>query len=173
MESAPGQGSTFIVDVDFPPASPAAAPEAREDDGAGAVGNALAGKHFLVAEDNDLNAEIISAILNINDATCAVAADGEEAVAKFSAAPAGTFDAIFMDVQMPVMNGHAATRAIRELDRADARTVPIIAMTANAFAEDEREALACGMNAHVAKPIDIKELQRVVAKLTDTKKERP
>ncbi len=173
VESAPGQGSTFIVDVDFPPASPAAAPEAREDDGAGAVGNALAGKHFLVAEDNDLNAEIISAILNINDATCAVAADGEEAVAKFSAAPAGTFDAIFMDVQMPVMNGHAATRAIRELDRADARTVPIVAMTANAFAEDEREALACGMNAHVAKPIDIKELQRVVAKLTETKKERP
>ncbi|MDE8685647.1 response regulator, partial [Adlercreutzia rubneri] len=84
-----------------------------------------------------------SAILNIHDATCEVAANGKEAVAKFGMSAPGTFDMIFMDVQMPVMNGHDATRAIRAMDRPDA------------FAEDERQALACGMNAHVAKPIDV------------------
>lgn len=119
-----------------------------------------------MAEDNALNAEVITAILNIHDATCEVAANGEEAVAKFETSAPGTFDMIFMDVQMPVMNGHDAARAIRAMDRPDAGTIPIIAMTANAFAEDERQALACGMNAHVAKPIDVHALERVVAKLS-------
>lgn len=119
-----------------------------------------------MAEDNALNAEVITAILNIHDATCEVAANGEEAVAKFGMSAPGTFDMIFMDVQMPVMNGHDAARAIRAMDRPDAGTIPIIAMTANAFAEDERQALACGMNAHVAKPIDVHTLERVVAELS-------
>ena len=119
-----------------------------------------------MAEDNALNAEVITAILNIHDATCEVAANGEEAVAKFGMSAPGTFDMIFMDVQMPVMNGHDAARAIRAMDRPDAGTIPIIAMTANAFAEDERQALAAGMNAHVAKPIDVHTLERVVAKLS-------
>ena len=119
-----------------------------------------------MAEDNALNAEVITAILNIHDATCEVAANGEEAVAKFETSAPGTFDMIFMDVQMPVMNGHDAARAIRAMDRPDAGTIPIIAMTANASAEDEHQALAAGMNAHVAKPIDVHTLERVVAKLS-------
>ena len=171
VESEPGTGSTFIVDLDFPPAGDET--DGSEGDGgkragdaSGTDGNALAHKHVLVAEDNALNAEVITAILNIHDATCEVAANGEEAVAKFGMSAPGTFDMIFMDVQMPVMNGHDAARAIRAMDRPDAGTIPIIAMTANAFAEDERQALACGMNAHVAKPIDVHALERVVAKLS-------
>ena len=171
VESELGTGSTFIVDLDFPPAGDES--DGTEGDGgkragdaSGTGGNALAHKHVLVAEDNALNAEVITAILNIHDATCEVAANGEEAVAKFGMSAPGTFDMIFMDVQMPVMNGHDAARAIRAMDRPDAGTIPIIAMTANAFAEDERQALACGMNAHVAKPIDVHALERVVAKLS-------
>ena len=171
VESELGTGSTFIVDLDFPPAGDES--DGTEGDGgkragnaSGTDGNALAHKHVLVAEDNALNAEVITAILNIHDATCEVAANGEEAVAKFGMSAPGTFDMIFMDVQMPVMNGHDAARAIRAMDRHDAGTIPIIAMTANAFAEDERQALACGMNAHVAKPIDVHALERVVAELS-------
>lgn len=99
-------------------------------------------------------------------ASCEIAENGEVAVAKFADNAPGTYDMIFMDVQMPVMGGHEAARAIRALDREDAAAIPIIAMTANAFAEDEREALAAGMNAHVAKPIDVRTLQRVVASLS-------
>ena len=171
VESELGTGSTFIVDLDFPPAGDES--DGTEGDGGKRAGdasgtgeNALAHKHVLVAEDNALNAEVITAILNIHDATCEVAANGKEAVAKFGMSAPGTFDMIFMDVQMPVMNGHDAARAIRAMDRPDAGTIPIIAMTANAFAEDERQALACGMNAHVAKPIDVHNLERVVAKLS-------
>lgn len=171
VESELGTGSTFIVDLDFPPAGDESdgsegGDGKRAGDASGTGGNALAHKHVLVAEDNALNAEVITAILNIHDATCEVAANGEEAVAKFGMSAPGTFDMIFMDVQMPVMNGHDAARAIRAMDRPDAGTIPIIAMTANAFAEDERQALACGMNAHVAKPIDVHALERVVAKLS-------
>ena len=171
VESELGTGSTFIVDLDFPPAGDESdgsegGDGKRAGDASGTDGNALAHKHVLVAEDNALNAEVITAILNIHDATCEVAANGEEAVAKFGMSAPGTFDMIFMDVQMPVMNGHDAARAIRAMDRPDAGTIPIIAMTANAFAEDERQALACGMNAHVAKPIDVHALERVVAELS-------
>lgn len=88
--------------------------------------------------------------------------NGQLAVERFEQASPGEFDAILMDVQMPVMNGHAAARAIRALDRADARTIPIIAMTADAFVEDEKAALAAGMNAHVAKPLEIDDLKRAV-----------
>ena len=171
VESELGTGSTFIVDLDFPPAGDESdgsegGDGKRAGDASGTDGNALAHKHVLVAEDNALNAEVITAILNIHDATCEVAANGEEAVAKFGMSAPDTFDMIFMDVQMPVMNGHDAARAIRAMDRPDAGTIPIIAMTANAFAEDERQALAAGMNAHVAKPIDVHTLERVVAKLS-------
>ncbi|WP_302964377.1 ATP-binding protein [uncultured Adlercreutzia sp.] len=159
-------GSVFIIDLEFPPAE--AGPEECEEPASAPavdVDEALGGKHFLVAEDNDLNAEIIAAILTIHGATCEVAENGQVAVEKFGRSEAGAYDMIFMDVQMPVMNGHEAARAIRALDRADAREIPIIAMTANAFAEDEREALAAGMNAHVAKPIDVATLARTVANL--------
>ena len=122
----------------------------------------LAGLHFLAAEDNEINAEILEEILSIEGAGCEVVENGQQAIERFSKAAEGEFDAILMDVQMPVMNGYDATRAIRALEREDARTIPIIAMTANAFAEDEKEALDAGMNVHLAKPIDIDLLKKVI-----------
>lgn len=124
--------------------------------------NNLSGLHFLAAEDNDINAEILIEILSIEGAACEVVENGRMVVERFASAAKGEFDAILMDVQMPVMNGYDATRAIRALPREDAVTIPIIAMTANAFAEDEKEALEAGMNIHLAKPIDIELLKKVI-----------
>ncbi len=128
----------------------------------GAEDVTLEGLHFLAAEDNEINAEILQEILSIEGAGCEVVENGQMAIERFSNAAEGEFDAILMDVQMPVMNGYDATRAIRVLEREDARTIPIIAMTANAFAEDEKEALDAGMNVHLAKPIDIDLLKKVI-----------
>ena len=124
--------------------------------------NSLEGLHFLAAEDNEINAEILREILSMEGADCELVENGQLAVACFANAAEKEFDAILMDVQMPVMNGYDATRAIRALDRSDAREIPIIAMTANAFAEDEKEALDAGMNVHLAKPIDIELLKKVI-----------
>ena len=121
----------------------------------------LQGLHFLAAEDNEINAEILSEILSIEGASCEIAENGKLAVERFANAEEGRYDAILMDVQMPVMNGYDATRAIRAMTRKDAGEIPIIAMTANAFAEDEREALNAGMNVHLAKPIDVELLKQV------------
>lgn len=123
--------------------------------------NSLEGMRFLAAEDNEINAEILKEILLIEGADCEIVENGQLVVERFERAAEGEFDAILMDVQMPVMNGYDATRAIRALTRADAGTIPIIAMTANAFAEDEKEALDAGMNVHLAKPIDVELLKRV------------
>ena len=127
-----------------------------DDDGS------LEGLHFLAAEDNEINAEILSEILSMEGADCEIAQNGRLALERFGESKEGEFDAILMDVQMPVMNGYEATRAIRTLRREDAKTIPIIAMTANAFAEDEKEALHAGMNVHLSKPIDIGLLKKVV-----------
>ncbi|MCI9374144.1 MAG: response regulator [Lachnospiraceae bacterium] len=124
--------------------------------------DSLQGLHFLAAEDNEINAEILSEILSIEGASCEIVENGRLALERFENAGEGEFDAILMDVQMPVMNGYDATRAIRELERKDAKEIPIIAMTANAFAEDEREALNAGMNVHLAKPIDVELLKQVI-----------
>ena len=129
-------------------------------------GQSLAGLHFLAAEDNEINAEILQEILAYENAVCEIVENGELAVERFERAGEGEFDAILMDVQMPVMNGYDATRAIRALAREDARTIPIIAMTANAFAEDEKEALDAGMDVHLAKPIDIELLKQVIRQYT-------
>ena len=122
----------------------------------------LEGMYFLAAEDNEINAEILREILSIENAGCEIVENGQLAVERFEKSAEGEFDAILMDVQMPVMNGYDATRAIRALDRKDAREIPIIAMTANAFAEDEKEALNAGMNVHLAKPIDVELLKQVI-----------
>lgn len=122
----------------------------------------LSGLHFLAAEDNEINAEILLEILEMEGAHCQVVENGRLAVECFEKSEKGEFDAILMDVQMPVMNGYEATRKIRALDREDAGEIPIIAMTANAFAEDEKAALDAGMNVHVAKPIDMELLKRVI-----------
>ena len=129
----------------------------------------LTGMHFLVAEDNEINAEILAEILQIEGADCEMTETGQLVLERFSQAAPEEFDAILMDVQMPVMNGYDATRAIRRLARDDAGTIPIIAMTANAFAEDEKAALDAGMDAHVAKPIDIQRLKRVIRQCTKGK----
>lgn len=128
--------------------------------------HSLAGMHFLAAEDNEINAEILQEILTLEEAGCVIVENGQMAVERFAASKEGEFDAILMDVQMPVMNGYDATRAIRALKRGDARKIPIIAMTANAFAEDEKEALNAGMDVHLAKPIDIDLLKQVIRQYT-------
>ena len=131
-----------------------------------ADGENLEGLHFLAAEDNEINAEILSEILSMEGASCVIAENGQLVLEKFINSVEGEFDAILMDVQMPVMNGYEATRAIRALKRKDAGEIPIIAMTANAFAEDEKEALNAGMNVHLAKPIDIELLKKVIKEYT-------
>ncbi len=141
--------------------------EQKKDDGSEiAGGENLEGLHFLAAEDNEINAEILSEILSMEGASCEIVENGRLALEKFESSKEGTFDAILMDVQMPVMNGYEATRAIRALQRGDAEKIPIIAMTANAFAEDEKEALNAGMNVHLAKPIDMVQLKKVIKEYT-------
>ena len=122
----------------------------------------LEGLHFLAAEDNEINAEILEELLEIEGASCEIVENGQLVVERFSRAKENEFDAILMDVQMPVMNGYEATIKIRALDREDAQNILIIAMTANAFAEDEKEALDAGMNVHMAKPIDIELLKKII-----------
>lgn len=124
--------------------------------------NSLQGLNFLAAEDNEINAEILSEILAVEGASCEIAENGQLVLERFMESGEGEFDAILMDVQMPVMNGYEATRAIRALDRRDAGEIPIIAMTANAFVEDEKEAINSGMNIHLAKPVDVELLKKVI-----------
>ena len=115
----------------------------------------FSGKTFLLAEDNELNREIAMELIGAAGAVLEPALDGVEAVERFAASPVGYYDLILMDIQMPRMDGYEATRIIRAMDRPDAAKVPIFAMTADAFAEDEERCLAVGMDAHVPKPIEI------------------
>lgn len=124
--------------------------------------DSMEGLNFLAAEDNEINAEILKEVLSIENATCEIVENGQLAVERFAASAEGEFDAILMDVQMPVMNGYEATKAIRALNRGDAGEIPIIAMTANAFAEDEKEALRAGMNVHLTKPVDVELLWQII-----------
>ena len=122
----------------------------------------IEGLTLLIAEDNEINAEILAELLDIEGATYKIVGNGQLALECFNNAEIGEFDAILMDVQMPVMNGYEATRKIRELKRPDSQKIPIIAMTANAFAEDVKEALDSGMNVHVSKPIDMELLKKSI-----------
>ncbi|MDO4514662.1 MAG: response regulator [Lachnospiraceae bacterium] len=125
----------------------------------------LNGLRLLVAEDNDINAEILMELLDMEGIFCDRAVNGREAVSQFQNKPVGYYDGVLMDIQMPEMNGYEAARAIRSLNRSDAELIPIVAMTANSFAEDIQESLAAGMNAHVAKPVDMELLRAVLCKL--------
>ena len=127
----------------------------------------LQGMRFLCAEDNDLNAEILNAILEMNGASCVIYPDGAKLLEAFKSVKPGDYDAILMDVQMPNLNGLEATRAIRQGDNPLGKTIPIIAMTANAFAEDVQACLDAGMDAHVSKPLELSALERA---LQNTKK---
>ena len=120
---------------------------------------------FLVAEDNSINAEILKELLLMEGADSVVKTDGAQALRAFQEAPPGTYDAILMDIQMPVMNGYETTRAVRALPRPDAAVIPIVAMTANAFAEDVQASQAAGMTAHLAKPIDVDMLRATLGKV--------
>lgn len=157
ISSEVDKGSTFAISIPFEPAPTMSESEQM------ANGSGLEGRRLLLVEDNDLNAEIAATILESDGAYVSIAGDGKQAVEAFAANPVGTFDAILMDVIMPKMDGLAATRAIRALDRADAANIPIIAMTGNAFEEDVQACLDAGMNAHLAKPIDIAKAERIIA----------
>ena len=124
--------------------------------------SALADMRFLAAEDNELNAMVIGELLNMFGATCVVKPDGKEALEEFEHSLPGQYDCILMDVQMPVMDGYEATRSIRQCGHPDAKNIPIIAMTANAFAEDVKSSLDAGMNAYLLKPIDMNKLEETV-----------
>ncbi len=163
LESKKGEGSTFTVDMDF------AIPEQREEKEpevtAQDTGESLAGKRILAAEDNEINAEILGEVLKLEQVEYDLAQDGSEAVELFMNSEPGYYDMILMDIQMPKMNGYEAAMAIRASDRPDALTVPIAAMTANAFSEDVQRALDSGMNVHIPKPIDIAALHETFKKL--------
>jgi len=167
VESAPGQGSTFTVNLELqvPEEKQEEGTDIRESDGGAAVELSMKGLHILAAEDNALNAEILTELLGMEGAECELAVNGQEAVEKFRNSVPGEFDLIFMDIQMPVMDGYEATRCIRACNHPDAGKIPIIAMTANAFEEDVRKALEAGMNEHTAKPVGVEKLKTIVAKL--------
>ena len=161
VESEPGQGSCFEIFMDLKIAeeavSPASQVETDEQDG-----NILQGMKFLCAEDNELNAEILTELLKIEGAECTICENGEEILKAFEKSAPGEYDMILMDVQMPVMNGYEATRAIRRSSHELAKTIPIIAMTANAFSEDIQHSLAAGMNAHISKPVEMRVLEKTI-----------
>ena len=129
----------------------------------------IKGLHILLAEDNELNMEIAEFMLQNEGADVTKAWNGQEAVELFRKSKPGEFDVILMDIMMPVMNGYEATKLIRSLDREDARMIPIIAMTANAFTEDRLRAKEAGMDEHISKPVDVKLLLKVIHKLTENR----
>ena len=168
VSSEVNKGTLFRVDLEFRISEDRVEP--KNEELTDIDSSNLEGLHFLAAEDNEINAEILEEILKIEGADCVVVENGKLAVERFMNAAEGEFDAILMDVQMPVMNGYDATRAIRALAREDAKTIPIIAMTANAFLEDEKEALEAGMSVHVAKPLDIELFKKVIRQCVKERK---
>ena len=159
VTSKEGEGSTFVITLPFEIAEK---PEEIPAEMDGEVN--IAGLHLLLAEDNELNAEIARTLLEDEGAITTIVNDGQQAVDIFSRNKPGTFDAILMDIMMPEMDGLSATKAIRALDREDAGTIPIIAMTANAFDEDEKKCMEAGMNAHLVKPLDIQKMKEAVCR---------
>ena len=157
LKSEPGQGSEFYFTAAFPTGELPIKKEEIEE-------NCLAGIKILLAEDNDLNAEISIELLKMQGAEVCRAVDGEEAVELFRRSRPGQYQVILMDIQMPVMDGLTACRKIRELERTDSAVIPIIAMTANSFKEDEDAALAAGMNDFLTKPVDVEQLYYVLKK---------
>ena len=165
VESELGKGSRFIVTLEHPIADEAHYKQQEQEAKSAQGAELLKGKRILLAEDNDLNAEIALFILRNMGLEVERVEDGAQCVSMLEQQPAGTYDLIFMDVQMPKMDGYTATQNIRALDDKKKAAIPIVAMTANAFAEDRERALAAGMNGHIAKPIDVKKLERVLLQL--------
>ena len=162
VESELSQGSCFEVLIDLRIAEDRLVSSAEQAEKDGPAGNVLKGMRFLCAEDNELNAEILMELLKIEGAECTICENGKRVLEAFEQSAPGDYDMILMDVQMPVMNGYEATKAIRRSSHELAKTIPIIAMTANAFSEDIQHSLAAGMNAHVSKPVEMKVLEKTI-----------
>ena len=163
FESKEGAGTTFVIQVPFKIDPDADKREEQRD----VSEKSIKGLHILLAEDNELNMEIAEFVLQNVGADVTKAWNGQEAVELFRKSEPGGFDIILMDIMMPVMNGYEATKMIRSLDREDAKTIPIIAMTANAFTEDRLKAKEAGMNEHIVKPLDVELLIKVIHKLVE------
>ena len=161
VESRQGIGTKFTIDLSFDIALKEEVYGSEDTIESSAI-HTIKGKRILLVEDNELNAEIAKTVLEDVGALITRAENGQQALELFKEKPAGTFDVILMDLMMPVMDGYTATRKIRELERSDAKTVPIIAMTANAFKEDAEKCIAVGMNAHLAKPLDIEKMKMTI-----------
>ena len=155
LESAPGEGSAFSFAVPLTLGR-------EEDAGTETEELTFSGRRILVVEDNELNAEIAQCLLEERDFTVECVYDGSQAVERIRSTPPGTYDVILMDIMMPVMDGLDATRAIRAMDREDCKTIPIIAMSANAFDDDLKKSVACGMNGHLSKPVEVEKLYQVL-----------
>lgn len=164
VESEPGKGSTFTVTLKHRIADESYYVK-KHDEGSGTASKILEGRNILLAEDNDLNAEIAEAILERAGLKTERVEDGIQCVNKITKMPVGTYDMILMDIQMPRMDGYKATQAIRHLPDKDKACIPIVAMTANAFEEDKRDAVAAGMNGHIAKPIQMDKLLSMLAEV--------
>ena len=162
VDSELGQGSCFEVLMDLKIAEDRTVALAAQEEIDEQDGNILQGMRFLCAEDNELNAEILMELLKIEGAECTICENGEEILKAFEQSAPGDYDMILMDVQMPVMNGYEATKAIRRSSHELAKKIPIIAMTANAFSEDIQHSLAAGMNAHVSKPVEMRVLEKTI-----------
>ena len=161
VESRQGIGTKFTIDLSFDIALKEEVYGSEDTIESSAI-HTIKGKRILLVEDNELNAEIAKTVLEDVGALITRAENGQQALELFKEKPAGTFDVILMDLMMPVMDGYTVTRKIRELERSDAKTVPIIAMTANAFQEDAEKCIAVGMNAHLAKPLDIEKMKKTI-----------
>lgn len=167
VNSVPGKGSRFIIELSFEKCPKTYVSDAEKDmitDEKENICFDLRGMKFLCAEDNELNAEILASMLELEGAKCKIYNNGKLLTEAFESVKEGEYDAILMDIQMPVMNGYEAARQIRASSNPLGKTIPIIAMTADAFTEDAKKALDVGMNAHMAKPLDIKKLYLVAAK---------
>ena len=163
FESKEGVGTTFVIRVPFKIDPDADKREEQKD----VSEKSIKRLHILLAEDNELNMEIAEFVLQNEGAEVTKAWNGQETVERFRNSEPGEFDAILMDIMMPVMNGYEAAKMIRSLDREDAKTIPVIAMTANAFTEDRRRAKEAGMDEHISKPVDVKSLIKVIRKLVE------
>ena len=172
VESEKGVGSTFTVEIPLSLSIAEEAPEVVPEE-VPVESTPVAGLHVLIAEDQEMNAEVLADLLEMEEMSSEWAENGQIAVEMFSGSEENHFDAILMDMRMPVMDGLTATREIRKLDRPDARTIPIIALTANAFEEDVQQCLQAGMNEHLSKPVDIDLLVSTLGKLIAERRQLP
>ena len=162
VESEPNRGSRFEVILNLKIVENRVVSSTEQIEMHETDSDILDGMRFLCAEDNELNAEILMELLKFEGAECTICENGKRILEAFEQSVPGEYDMILMDVQMPVMNGYEATEAIRRSSHEQAKTIPIIAMTANAFSEDMQHSLAAGMNAHISKPVDMKLLKKTI-----------